>query len=389
MRKSYLLAFAIAVVALGWVLSGQFGGSAGRENGKATPGQAPTVAERNAKQGEAALTAVRTKPSVAQDHWREVTSRGHTEAKRMVMMMSEIKGRIIEVAVQKGSRVRRGDVLARIDVADRAARMVEAKALVRQREIEYQASDQLRKKGYRAETQYSAAAALLDGAKALVKMMDVELARTVIRAPFDAIVDSREVELGAYVKDGSAIALLVDEDPYLVVGQVSENDIGRLRLNARGSAVLVTGQKVEGKIGYIAATADAATRTYRVELEVPNPDGQLRHGTTAGLSFPTEQTLAHFITPGILTLDDSGTVGVRGVGKGGRVSFYPVQIIDSAVDGMWVAGLPQNLQLIVVGQEFVRHGDRVRVSGDGTDGTDGNVGNGKAGGGKADGAPAS
>ncbi|MBC8239067.1 MAG: efflux RND transporter periplasmic adaptor subunit [Alphaproteobacteria bacterium] len=244
----------------------------------------------------------------------------------------------------------------------------------------------MRKKGYRAKAQYSAAAALLDGAKALVKKMDVELARTVIRAPFDAIVDSREVELGAYVKDGSPIALLVDEDPFLVVGQVSENDIGRLRLNARGSAVLVTGQKVEGKIGYIAATADAATRTYRVELEVPNPGGQLRHGTTAGLSFPTDQMLAHFITPGILTLDDSGTVGVRGVGKGGTVSFYPIQIIDSAVDGMWIAGLPQNLELLVVGQEFVSHGDRVRVSGDGTDG---NGGSSKVGGGKADGAPAS
>ena len=382
MRKSYLLALVIAVVAVGWVLSGQFGDSSGRANGKTMPDQAPTVAERNAKQGEAALTAVRTKPSAAQQHWREVTARGHTETKRMVMAMSEIKGRIAEVAVQKGSRVRRGDVLVRIDVADRMAQMAEAKALVRQREIEFQAAEKLRKKGYRAETQYSAAAARLDGAKAMIKKMAVDLARTVIRAPFDAVVDSREVELGAYVKEGTPIALLVDEDPYLVVGQVSENAVGRLRLNARGSAILVAGQKVEGKIHYIAATADAATRTYRVELEVRNPDGQLRHGTTAELSFPTEQVRAHFITPAILTLNESGIVGVRGV-TNGRVGFYPVQIIDSAADGMWVAGLPENVDLIVVGQEFVRHGDRVRVSGGG------NGGDGKADGGKAGGAPAS
>ena len=169
MRKSYLLALVIAVVALGWVLSGQFGDDAGKANGKSMPGQAPTVAERNAKQGEAALTAVRTKSSTAQAHWREVTARGHTETKRMVMAKSEIKGRIAEVAVQKGSRVRRGDVLVRIDVADRMAQMAEAKALVRQRKIEYQAAEKLRKKGCRAETQYSAAAARLDGAKAGVK----------------------------------------------------------------------------------------------------------------------------------------------------------------------------------------------------------------------------
>lgn len=363
MRKSYLLALAIAVVAVGWVLSGQFGDRDGAANGKTAPDQAPTVAERNAAQGEAALTAVRTKSSAAQAHWREVTARGHTETKRKVMVMSEIKGRIIEVAVQKGSRVRRGDVLVRIDLADRTAHMAEAKALVRQREIEYEAAEKLRNKGYRAETQFSAAAARLDAARAMVKKMAVDLARTVIRAPFDAIVDSREAELGGYVKDGSAVALLVDEDPYLVVALVSENDVGRLHLNDKGSAKLVTGQTVEGRIDYIAATADATTRTFRVELLVPNPDGQLRHGTTAALSFPTDQVQAHFISPAVLTLNDSGTVGVRCVEAGGKVGFYPVDIVKSTADGMWVAGLPEKVELIVVGQEFVRQGDRVRVSG--------------------------
>jgi multidrug efflux system membrane fusion protein len=315
-----------------------------------------------AKQGENALTAVRTRASTAQPHWRAVTARGHTEAKRKVMIMSEIKGRITKISLRKGSRVRRGDVLVHIDVADRDAHMAEAKALVRQRDVEYLAAQKLRKKGYRAETQYTAAAARLDAARAMVKQMDVALARTVIRAPFDAIIDSREVELGAYVKDGSGIALLVDEDPYLVVAQISEKDIGQLKNNAKGSAVLVTGQKVEGRIHYISATADEATRTYRVELLVPNPNGELRHGTTAELDFPTKQIQAHFITPAILTLDDQGTVGIRCVETGDKVAFYPVKIVGSSTDGVWVSGLPDAAELIVVGQEYVRRGDRVRIS---------------------------
>ena len=337
MRHSIFLAIAIAVVATGWVLSGEFGDKVGLANGKAAQGPAPSVAERNEARGEAALTAVRTKISIAKQHWRAVTARGHTEAKRKVMIKSEIKGRIIKVSVQKGQKVRRGDELVRIDVADRDAHMAEAKALVRQREVEFQAANKLRKKGYRAETQYSAAAAHLDAAHAMVKQMEVALGRTIIRAPFDAIVDSREVELGAYVKDGSGIALLVDEDPYLVVAQVSENDVGQLRRNGKGRAVLVTGQTVEGRINYIAATAE--------------------------LNFPTEQILAHFITPAVLTLNDSGTVGVRCVEAAGKVAFYPVNIIDSGVNGVWVEGLPEQTELIVVGQEFVRQGDRVRVVG--------------------------
>ncbi len=363
MRKSFILALAIAVIAAGWVLSGEFGGQAGMANGKAAPDQAPSVAERMAEQGEAALTAVRTRSSRAQDHWRAVTSRGHTEAKRKVTVKSEIKGRITKLAVRKGSRVRRGDVLVRIDVADRKARMAEAEALVRQRDVEYKAAKKLRSKGYRAETQFSAAAARLDAAKAMVKQMDVALSRTVIRAPFDAVVDSREVELGGYVKEGSPIALLVDEDPYLIVALVSENDVGRLRLNGKGHAKLVTGQTVEGRIDYIAATSDATTRTFRVELLVPNPDGELRHGTTAELTFPTDQVQAHLITPAVLTLNDGGTVGVRCVEDGGVVDFYPIEFISSATNGIWVAGLPAQAELIVVGQEFVRKGDRVRISG--------------------------
>ena len=366
MKKSVFMAVIIAIVAAGWVLSGEFGGKYGvadkTAGDQAKPEQATSVAERIVKQGQAALTAVRTKSSQARKHWSKITVRGHTEAKRKVMVKSEIKGRITKISVKKGSRVRRGDELVRIDVADRKAHMAEATALVRQREVEYEAAKKLRKKGYRAETQFSAAAAKLDSARAGVKQMEVALSRTIIRAPFDAVVDSREVEQGAYVEAGSGIARLVDEEFYLVVAQVAETDIGRLKLNSPGSATLVTGQRVEGRIHYISAIADEATRTYRVELLVANLNRKLRHGTTAELYFPTKQSLAHFITPAILTLDDRGTVGVRCVEKGDQVAFYPVKIIDSDADGVWVSGLPNMAELIVVGQEYVRRGDRVRIA---------------------------
>ncbi|MDP6815412.1 MAG: HlyD family efflux transporter periplasmic adaptor subunit, partial [Alphaproteobacteria bacterium] len=199
---------------------------------------------------------------------------------------------------------------------------------------------------------------------AMVKQMEVSLARTIIRAPFAAVVDSREVELGAYVKDGSPIALLVDEDPYLVVAQVSENDVGRLRPAQKGYANLITGERVEGTIRYIAATAQPDTRTFRVELEVANPDRLMRDGVTAELHFPSERVAAHFISPAALTLDDQGTVGVRCVNAEAKVEFYAIRIVGSSADGMWVAGLPEQVDLIVVGQEYVRQGDRVRVTPD-------------------------
>ena len=72
---------------------------------------------------------------------------------------------------------------------------------------------------------------------------------------------------------------------------------------------------------------------------------------------------------------------MRCVEAGGKVRFYPVDIIKSTSAGMWVAGLPEKVELIVVGQEFVRQGDRVRVSDkDVRDGGNNNVQGGKTGG---------
>ncbi len=70
------------------------------------------------------------------------------------------------------------------------------------------------------------------------------------------------------------------------------------------------------------------------------------------------QVKAAKISPGILVLDDNGVVGVRAV-ENGVVHFLPVQIISDGPDGMWVGGLPDHLNVITIGQQFVGDGARV------------------------------
>lgn len=361
MKKSVLLAVAIALIAAAWVLSGTYGEHVGLAQANDAKAPVASVAERQAGSPPSErLTSVRVKTSTAKPQTREVVSRGRTEAKRKVVLKSELKGRVAEVAVEKGARVKRGDVIVRIAMDDREAHLAEAEALVRQRTIEYDAAQKLAKKGYRAETQYAAAAAQLDSAKAMVKQMEVDIARTVLRAPFNGLIDDRMVELGDYVDGGTQVALLVDEDPYLVIAQVSEQDVSRLSVGAEAFAILFDGQTVQGKVRYIATTAQADTRTFRVEIEVPNTERKLRDGVTAEIHFPTESIDAHYISPAALTLSDSGVIGIRSVDAEDRVAFHPVQIVGSDADGVWLAGLPAQVDIIVVGQEFVRPGDKVR-----------------------------
>lgn len=354
MKRSLILAALIAIAAIAWVASGQFGDA----NGTTEPATSAVTATPAPKKQ---LTAVRVQHSEAEPRIREVVVRGHTEAKRVVTIKAEVAGTVAATPLEKGALASSGAVIAELAVDERKAKLDESYALVRQRELEFEASESLSKKGYRAETQLAGDAAQLDAARATVKQMELQLAKTKIQAPFDAVIEDRMVEVGDYLKVGDPVALLVDPDPFLVVGQVSEKDVGSLKLGATGRARLVTGEEVEGRITYMAAMAQEGTRTFRVEIEVPNPERRLRVGITADIRFSVGEVPAHFVSPAVLTLDDAGAVGVRTVNADGVVQFHPVELIADTVDGVWLGGLPQSVDIISVGQEFVRKGERVRV----------------------------
>ena len=124
---------------------------------------------------------------------------------------------------------------------------------------------------------------------------------------------------------------------------------------------MITGQVVTGLIRYIGSEADEATRTFRVELEVPNPDGAVVAGTTAEISIPVRSVIAHQVSPALLSQDRLDAVGIKAVALDDTVTFHPVEVIRSSADGLWVSGLPQDARVITVGHGFVRVGEEVRA----------------------------
>jgi multidrug efflux system membrane fusion protein len=146
----------------------------------------------------------------------------------------------------------------------------------------------------------------------------------------------------------------------LIVTQVNERAVPRLSLGAPGKARLMTGATVEGRIRHISSVADEATRTFRVELEVPNPGFAISDGMTAEIALPLSQVEAHVVSPAVLTLSDGGVIGVKAVGRDNRVVFHPVSIVDTDNEGIWISGLPAEISLITVGQEYVSPGEEVR-----------------------------
>jgi len=221
-----------------------------------------------------------------------------------------------------------------------------------------QARQNLRNREFASEVEIAEAKARLESARAARARIALELDNIFITAPFDGLVQERSVEVGDYVRAGDTVVDIVDIDPLIIAGDINGKEVSELYVGSRGAAVLVNGIQLNGIIRYLAPVADENTRTFRVELEVPNP-GSIRAGLTAELQLEGSRISAHDISSSLLTLADDGTVGVKTVNSANRVDFYPVEIAGASTDGILVTGLPTDVTVITVGQGFVTVGQQV------------------------------
>ena len=343
--KSWLTSAAIAAAITLWLMTGHIDDGA-----DAAATDAGSVTKPNAR------TSVRVRTQTAEEVTRTIAVNGRTAPARIVELNAETDGRVVVTGAARGERLDEGEIIVRLDERDRNARLAQARATVRQRELEYGARRKLENQSYVSAAQLQEAAALLEAARAELARAELDIEHMAVRAPFDGALQDRMVEIGDFVKVGDPVARFVDDRTLIVSADVSEFDAHYVVKGNPGSARLATGQVVEGRIRYVAPVADEATRTFRVELEVDNAADQYRGGMTAVLLLPAETIFAHKVSPSLLTLDDEGTLGIKTVNDDGQVEFHPADIAVSSSDGVWIAGLPHTASIITVGQGFVTEG---------------------------------
>ena len=292
----------------------------------------------------------------------EVVMRGRTEAARSVVIRSETAGVVAAVPAAEGSFVKQGQVLCRLSVDARQASLDQARASWRSRQLQREAAAQLAEKGYRSQTQVLEAQANLDGAQAQVRAAEIALKQVEIRAPFSGVFDKRDAEIGAYLSPGQPCGTMIELNPLLVVGDAPETQAARLRVGAPAQARLVSGQILNGRVRYVAHDADPQTRTYHLEVAIPNPSLSVRSGLSADLKVGAGQGAAHLVPVSSLVLDSAGRQGVRYVLADNRVAFAPVTVLEETPQGMWISGLSGPVNVITVGQSFVADGQKVRVA---------------------------
>ncbi|MGE0846985.1 MAG: efflux RND transporter periplasmic adaptor subunit, partial [Flavobacteriaceae bacterium] len=302
MRKTYFLALAIVIAIGAWMATGDV--IVGGEGAASPTAPGETAAEERAPR-------VATRVFEAGERVAKVDARGRTEADQRVDLRAQVDGLVEELPASKGSTVDKNAVICRIETAARKAALAQAEAAVAQAELDHEAASKLNKKGYAAETRVRALKAQLDAAEAQRTAAQWTLDRTEVRAPIAGRVEALPVETGSYLKAGDLCATIVDSDPMLAVVTISERQIGHIEPGMKAEVRMVDGGNATGEVSYISRTADTATRTFRVEIAVANPDGRFREGVTSDVTIPLKPVSAQLIPSGIIVLDDVGEFGVR------------------------------------------------------------------------------
>ena len=344
-QRPYVIAIVIAVLLVVWMMSGV-----------AKPEKTNAVE----KEKEVLAPQVKVETLIAESMFTKVELYGRTEPDRIATLKAQVKGKIEAVLATRGAIVKKGQVIARIEVNDLEYQLTKARALLSQRELEYDGAKRLNKDGYQGKVQLSQAEAALASVKAEIKRLEIAIEHTVIKSPFDGVMNTRYVEQGDYVKDGDNIAMIADLDPIIVRAHVTEHQIGKINVGQPASIRLLDNQSEQGESRYIASVADDATNTFKIEVAINNADYHLKAGLSGEVDIELEETQAIKISPALLALDEVGNVGVKTV-VDGVVQFTGINIIKSESDGIWLGGLGAQADIITLGQGFVRAGDKVRA----------------------------
>jgi len=312
--------------------------------------------------------------SVATNIDSAVILRGRTEAAREVSVAAETSGLVVSEPIDKGNYVDAGDLLCELDPGTRAASLAEARARlaeargrvpeaeaaiaeadarVREMGLNVVNARRLNERGISSETQLINAEAMaeaalaglqraqsgtvsaeagIEAAQASVAAAEAEIDRLQITAPFGGLLETSTAELGSLV------------------------DKSKVRLGALAGAKLTSGENVSGEVTFVSRSADETTRTFRVEVEVANTDLSISAGQTVEIVVASDGRQAHLVPQSALTLDDDGVLGVRTVAPDSTAMFMPVTLLRDTAEGVWLTDLPETVNIITVGQEYVIDG---------------------------------
>ena len=281
--------------------------------------------------------------SKAVDYKLPVTVKAESQAFSKVDVRSQTSEKVVKIGFADGDYAKKNDVICKLDSGQREANFKKSK-------IDYDSSVELKKKGLISESALVTVETQYESAK-------IELERTEIKAPFDGFVENLAKQ-GQLLQNGQSCASIISLSPLKIVGNVSEMMVAKIKTGLDAEVNFISGEKYNTKVSFISSAADTGTRTFKVEAELDNKDLNIKDGLTGELVIYTEPVKAHFLPTSAFLLGDQGNIALATV-INDVVRVKNVQILIDTVQGAWITGIPDETNVIIGGQGFVKDGDEV------------------------------
>ena len=423
-KTSYIWAGLVALGVIGWMVSGSFTGSDDADTASvsdgAGQGMSAPAGDTQISPNETANAAPRVSAVIVENAQirQSIRASGITEPAAVFTISAEFGGTITEVAAREGSAVEKGDVLVVMDTQTLPSRIAAAKAemaaakaaLTTARNLSGGTYEEERaaalanlevatqrleigeklvaksfsapvdlaqlkanfetarmtlaridlEKNYRAELDISQNEARFEGAKSSLVVLQDQLAKSRITAPNAGWLETVHVDVGEQMPSGAAAATILNMEELSIIVAVPQTNIAQVAIgNPVSIDVAGVGQRT-GKVSRIASISTSTTRTFDVEITVPNPDRMLRAGMTVEADIDVGYQPAFGMSPAHLSVTSDGSLTAK-VDDDGVVRVVPVELVRSGVEQVFVSGLANGDRLLTFGQAFVEAGDMVRV----------------------------
>jgi len=346
-----------AGVALGVAGAGWWADKQAAQPGATTAVAAPAGQAEVGTQVEVAVVTLESMP-------RSAAAVGTLRSKDSVVLRSEITGRITEINIEEGGKVKRGDVVVRLDDSVAKAQVQQAQASLALAVSQDRRAGELTRQGFISKQARDEAASQLQVQRAALALAQAQLQKTTIVAPFDGLIGLRNVSVGDYVGPGDALVPIESVDPLQVDFRIPEQYLSLvhpgLKLRLRFDAL--PGQIREGVVGAISPSIAVGGRSILLRANVGNADDALRPGMFArvDLRFADDQVLTipetalvpsgeeryvYRVTDGRAERLVVGT----GQRRGGRIEI--------------ISGLSEGDEVVVAGLQKIADGSPVKVVG--------------------------
>lgn len=331
-------------------------------------GEARNKTNKNSQHGEdssnskANLVNVKVAPIGRSTLTEYIVSRGVTQPLHEVTYSAEISGKLEYLSADLGDRIRLGQLLARIDFQTLKAQTDQAQSQYELAAATFERVKELRSEELISQQQFDEANSNIRATEAQLAIAKANLSKSQVRASRKGIVSAKYVEKAEYVGPGTPLYKVVDYRTVIVEAMLAETQVAEIHEDAAVEVQIdALGKSFQGKVNAIVPTADPASKTFTLRIEIDNPDLQILVGMSAVVRVTaavhhdvlvTSQSVINESPNGRFAFVVEGDIAKKREVKLGAVEADKVVLLE---------GVSQGESLVIQGQRDLIDGQKVRI----------------------------